>query len=76
MGRPAPSYWWDFKHSDDNQITVIVQSDYEGGEQLDEFECGSQCHISGYCEGVTKALNAIKAYEEGRKTPNFKKRNK
>lgn len=74
MGKPSPKFWWDFKHYENGRMTVIVQSDYEGGEQLNEFECGENCEISGYCEGVTNAIITIKAYEEGRKTPKWNKK--
>ena len=62
MGRPAPTYWWDF--ADD---CVIVQSDYPGGERLAALPL-----VDDNAESViARAEELIADYRAGRKTPQW-----
>lgn len=64
MTKPAPKFWWDFSLAG----TIIVQSDWPGGEKLAEFVYGN----SG--EAIKQAEALIADFEAGRKTPEWKKR--
>ena len=63
MGRPAPTFWWDFTED----FSIIVQSDWPGGEALAVFHPvpGEQ-----YCDvQIQQAEQLIADYRAGRKTP-------
>lgn len=60
----APSFWWDF--APDDEMAVIVQSDYPGGQELARFKNSG----SADCEQqIEKAVALIEDFKAGRKTP-------
>jgi predicted transcriptional regulator len=63
MGKPAPTFWWDF-----NNKSVIVQSDYPGGECLARFVIPEDQDAQAQ---ITAAEGVISDYEAGRKTPQW-----
>jgi len=70
MGKPAPSFWWDFRGD-----KVIVQSDYPGGQCLAEFtlETDGYNKLFELNPAIVKAEALIDDYRAGRKTPNWNK---
>lgn len=63
MGKPAPTFWWDYV---DDATAIIVQSDYPGGEELARFNLGDG-------DASAKAQALIEDYQSGRKTPQWTK---
>ena len=62
MGRPIPSYWWDF----DSKQDVIVQSDWPGGECLARFYVEEKADTEAQ---IAEAEQLIGDFKAGRKTP-------
>lgn len=67
MGKPAPTYWWDYI---DNASAIIVQSDYPGGEELARFPVNGDEDIQ-----LEKVEKLISDFNSGRKTPKWRKNN-
>jgi len=66
MGKPAPSYWWDFVG---DECHVVVQSDWPGGESLAIFKA-----VPGQENReiqIEQAEKLISDFEAGRKTPQW-----
>lgn len=70
MGRPTPDFWWDFYPAGGDSI--IVQSNYPGGEELARFtKPESQL---GMEPQIAAAEELIAEFRAGRKTPRWAKR--
>lgn len=68
MGKPAPTFWWDFAQPGEGPI--IVQSDYEGGQRLAEFHFQDSHGVKGSAEAaIMLAQRLCDDYAAGRKTP-------
>lgn len=66
MGKPAPSFWWDFAQP--AQSPIIVQSDWPGGGRLAEFPFEGDASAA-----IEKAEALIADYKAGRKKPLWNK---
>jgi len=63
MGKPAPTYWWDI-----NNQSVIVQSDYPGGECLARYPV---LEGQGADLQIATAETLIEDFEAGRRKPDW-----
>ncbi len=69
MGKPAPTYWWDYRNDDKGGVDVIVQTDYPGGDCLARFPV-----LGKYSDNqVQQAGQLISDCKAGRKTPQWNK---
>lgn len=68
MGRPAPTFWWDFWYgTSQSPCGIVVQGDYEGGEALAVFEAPR--NAPGLEPQIAQAEALIADFKAGRKTP-------
>jgi hypothetical protein len=74
MGRPAPTFWWDFYGTDqEHPVGVIVQSDYPGGAVLARFPGPTGAKTLE--PQIAQAQELIADFKAGRKTPTWAGRN-
>ena len=66
MGKPAPTFWWDFAQPGEGPI--IVQSDWPGGERLDEFPFEGDASAA-----IAQAQARIADYKAGRAIPQWRR---
>lgn len=69
MGKPAPTFWWKFNY-DNGEKSIIVQSDYPGGQELARFTAPKATYLDHQIELAEKLIDD---FVSGRKTPDWRK---